>query len=288
MTHRTDCQILVDRGSRPCTCQPQPDARRVPVTRYDVHIYQDGAWEDIESPTGKWVMASDYHALADRLAASETEKTVYRDSIIDVGQALGLIMPERVTFFATEGVRAVQKLEQRLAASERAEREAVNAFTAEALVHNVTKQRLAEVERERDNLFTITQVLESRLANAQATIARLLEAVTLALDYYRSKGTQKYNPYEVEQSLEQALRETGARRKEGKMIAVLAGTRDQFEQFIRERQIPRTEARCITDERDLRGGEFTEFREVGTWLSLDRNLLDLWHHYKQHRVKASS
>lgn len=155
--------------------------------------------------------------------------------------------------------------------------------------------RLAEVEREAnscadlyDRESKLRADLQQQLTSAQATIARLLEAVTLALDYYRSKGTQKYNPYEVEQSLEQALRETGARRKEGKMIAVLAGTRDQFEQFIRERQIPRTEARCITDERDLRGGEFTEFREVGTWLSLDRNLLDLWHHYKQHRVKASS
>ena len=72
------------------------------------------------------------------------------------------------------------------------------------------------------------------------------------------------------------------------MIAVLAGTHEQFRRYIRDRGISPTEARCITDERDLRGGEFTEFREVGTWLSLDRNLLDLWHHYKQHREKASS
>lgn len=41
-------------------------------------------------------------------------------------------------------------LADRLAASEDAEREAVNTFTVEALAHNVTKQRLAEVERERD------------------------------------------------------------------------------------------------------------------------------------------
>jgi hypothetical protein len=73
------------------------------------------------------------------------------------------------------------------------------------------------------------------------------------------------------------------------MIAILAGSRKQFESYIRSHGIPQSEARCIADERDLRGGEFTEFREVGTyWLSRDRNLLDLWHHYKQHRVKASS
>ncbi len=41
--------------------------------------------------------------------------------------------------------------------------------------------------------------------------ARLLEAVKLALDYYRAHGTGKFNPYEVEQTLEQALALAGAK-----------------------------------------------------------------------------
>lgn len=69
------------------------------------------------------------------------------------------------------------------------------------------------------------------------------------------------------------------------MIAVLAGTREQFEQFVRDREIPRTEARCISTERDLQGGRFTEFHEVGTWMYLDQSLVDLWQHCKRHRVK---
>ena len=38
-----------------------------------------------------------------------------------------------------------------------------------------------------------------------AASADLLKASKLALDYYRSHGTQKYNPYEVEQTLEWAI-----------------------------------------------------------------------------------
>ena len=37
------------------------------------------------------------------------------------------------------------------------------------------------------------------------THAALVEAVKLALDYYHCIGTKKYNPYEVEQTLEKAL-----------------------------------------------------------------------------------
>ena len=44
-------------------------------------------------------------------------------------------------------------------------------------------------------------------ANARliAAAPALLEALKLSLDYYRSHGTKKYNPYEVEQSLERAI-----------------------------------------------------------------------------------
>lgn len=37
------------------------------------------------------------------------------------------------------------------------------------------------------------------------TFDQAREALKLALDYYRSKGTQKFNPYEIEQQLEKAL-----------------------------------------------------------------------------------
>lgn len=44
-----------------------------------------------------------------------------------------------------------------------------------------------------------------RIVRAVNTFDQAREALKLALDYYRSKGTQKFNPYEVEQQLEKAL-----------------------------------------------------------------------------------
>ena len=43
------------------------------------------------------------------------------------------------------------------------------------------------------------------IVRAVNTFDQAREALKLALDYYRSKGTQKFNPYEVEQRLEKAL-----------------------------------------------------------------------------------
>ncbi len=38
-----------------------------------------------------------------------------------------------------------------------------------------------------------------------SALREVVEGVTLALDYYRAYGTNKYNPYEVEQRLERLL-----------------------------------------------------------------------------------
>lgn len=38
-----------------------------------------------------------------------------------------------------------------------------------------------------------------------SSLTEVGEALRLALDYYRSKGSQKYNPYEVEQRLEKTI-----------------------------------------------------------------------------------
>lgn len=49
-------------------------------------------------------------------AALRAQSDKYRSDIIDVGQALELIMPERVAFFATEGMTAVKRLRAQLQA----------------------------------------------------------------------------------------------------------------------------------------------------------------------------
>lgn len=54
-----------------------------------------------------------------------------------------------------------------------------------------------------DAATEVTQM--QQIVRAVNTFDQAREALKLALDYYRSKGTQKFNPYEVEQRLEKAL-----------------------------------------------------------------------------------
>lgn len=51
--------------------------------------------------------------------------------------------------------------------------------------------------------YVVTRLL--RAEKKVNTFDQAREALKLALDYYRSKGTQKFNPYEIEQQLEKAL-----------------------------------------------------------------------------------
>lgn len=69
------------------------------------------------------------------------------------------------------------------------------------------------------------------------------------------------------------------------MIAILAGTRRQYENYLRESGLHRQNTRCVLNDTHLIGCEFEEYRETGTWYMHDGELLNMWQFYKQYRVK---
>lgn len=89
--------------------------------------------------TGQLILAHD--------AALREERDAFRNAICDVGTALGLIMPERVSHFAVEGVSAVTRLRQRVAELERDNLAYKNLFNENP---SALYSQLATVTRERE------------------------------------------------------------------------------------------------------------------------------------------
>lgn len=172
--HHPECWSLRDRECGPCTCPttggvrhaPQPDARREPVTRWEVQVYQDGTSVDIESPTGQWVRYEDYDTLADRLAASEAQVKELEHEANQEGQQFRQFAQEIITpdmHVAIEGPISFGKLKEVV--------EAAIAIPTRELAK--LKQRLAEVERERDQqgryaCDMLTECKRAQLAEQQA------------------------------------------------------------------------------------------------------------------------
>lgn len=64
------------------------------------------------------------------------------------------------------------------------------------IIRTTFEEPICEYVTEKDGQFIV------RACNSHEV---MVEALKLALDYYFSIGTKKYNPYEVEQALEKAI-----------------------------------------------------------------------------------